>query len=70
MEIGNIIYNFIQENSNIDYLELYGFRISLDDLLLIGIIYILYKENCNDQFLYVVLIMLLLDNRFLSSILL
>ena len=61
MEISNFIYNFIQGNSNIDYIEFFGFRVYIDDLIILGLLYLLFKEECNDEFLFVVLIMLLLS---------
>ena len=43
-----------------DGIELLGMKLSFDDLLILGILFVLYKEEVNDTSLYIVLVMLLL----------
>lgn len=59
MELNNLISNLITGNSNLDYIEIFGFKISFDDLLLVSIIFCLYKEGVEDQLLFMCLILLL-----------
>jgi len=59
MELNNFLSNLIQGKSNIDYLELFGYKISFEDLLLIGLLFCLYKEGVEDQLLFMCLIFLL-----------
>ena len=59
MELNNLISNIIHGNSNMDYIELFGYKIALEDLLLVGIIFCLYKEGVEDQLLFMCLILLL-----------
>lgn len=61
MEINNFLSNLFTGNSNMDYIEICGFRIATDDLLLLGIIFCLYKEGVEDQLLFICLILLLLS---------
>ena len=55
--------NIVKKNepNNSGVLELFGFKLDIDDLLILGILYFLYSENVNDQMLYIVLILLLLN---------
>lgn len=60
MELNNFL-NIIKGNSNIDFFNFFGYKISTDDLLLISIIFCLYKEGVEDQLLFISLILLLLS---------
>lgn len=44
-----------------EYFELFGLKLYYDDLLLIGLIFFLYKEDVKDQYLFFSLILLLLS---------
>lgn len=44
-----------------EYFELLGLKLYQDDLLLIGLIFFLYKEDIKDQYLFFALILLLLS---------
>ncbi len=44
-----------------EYFDLFGLRLYNDDLLLIGLIFFLYKEEVKDQYLFFALILLLLS---------
>ena len=41
--------------------EVLGHRLYLDDLIIIGVLFFLYKQNVKDEMLYIVLILLLLS---------
>lgn len=59
MELNNFLSGIISGNYNLDYLEIFGYKISLDDLLLLSIIFCLYKEGVEDQLLFMCLFLLL-----------
>jgi len=61
MELNNFLSSIISGNYNLDYIEIFGFKIALDDLLLVSIIFCLYKEGVEDQLLFMCLILLLLS---------
>ena len=42
-------------------IDIFGFKLHTDDLLIILILFILYKEDVKDKFLYIALILLLLN---------
>lgn len=46
------------ENNNFNFL---GLNLQSDDLLLLGILFFLYKEGSNDIYLYIILFLLLLS---------
>ena len=54
--LGNSENNF-EEN----FIELFGIKLYFDDLLLICLIWFLYNEGVQDQFLFIALILLLLS---------
>lgn len=56
----NIINNFFPIDKN-GKIHIMGFSIYTDDLLIVAILLFLYFEKVNDQFLYIVLILLLLS---------
>lgn len=43
------------------YFDLFGLKLYNDDLLLIGLIFFLYKEDVKDKYLFIALILLLLS---------
>lgn len=59
MDISNFFYNIINGDSSIDFFQLFGYKIYLDDLLIIAIIFCLYKEGVEDQLLLMSLLLLL-----------
>ena len=59
MNISSFLYNIIDGNSNIDFFQFLGYKIYLDDLLIVAIIYCLYKEGVEDQLLLMSLLLLL-----------
>ena len=40
-------------------LELLGIKLYLDDLIILGILFFLYKQNVKDEMLYIILLLLL-----------
>ena len=42
-------------------IDIFGFKLHTDDLLIILILFILHKEDVKDKFLYIALILLLLN---------
>lgn len=61
MELNKFITDIITGDYDKDYIELFGFKISFDDLLLLSLIFCLYKEGVEDQLLFICLILLLLS---------
>ncbi len=59
MEQNNSILSFFQ-NSDFEYIELFNIKFYFDDLLILCLLFFLYKEDVHDDFLYVILIALLL----------
>lgn len=55
--------NCSSTNSNDDeqFINIFGFKIALDDILILFLLFFLYTEDVKDNYLYVVLIMLLLS---------
>lgn len=41
--------------------EIFGFKIHLDDIIIVGLLFILYKEGVKDEMLYIALVLLLLS---------
>ena len=48
-------------NTNEEYFELLGIKLYNDDLLILSLLFFLYKENVKDQYLFFALILLLLS---------
>ena len=44
-----------------DYFEILGFKLHYDDLIIIGLIWLLFSEGANDQFLIIALVLLIGD---------
>lgn len=44
-----------------DYFEILGFKLHYDDLIIIGLILLLFSEGVNDQFLIIALVLLIGD---------
>lgn len=43
------------------FFELFGIKLFIDDIIIIGLLFFLYKEGVHDELLFIVLIMLLLN---------
>lgn len=57
----NPLLSFLQNSDNSEYIEIFNFKFYFDDLLIICLLFFLYKEEVKDEFLYVALILLLLS---------
>ncbi len=49
------------DNTDSEYIELFNMKFYFDDLLILCLLFFLYKENVHDEILYVILILLLLS---------
>ncbi|MBO6244009.1 MAG: hypothetical protein J6O41_05545 [Clostridia bacterium] len=49
-----------KQNIKEPILELFGIKFFLDDIIIIGLLFLLYNEGVNDTFLFLALILLLL----------
>lgn len=58
--LGNLL-NQEDRGDDEEYFDLFGIKLYNDDLLLIGLIFFLYKEDVKDQYLFFALILLLLS---------
>ena len=57
----NNVFNTEPEDFGTNYIDIMGIRLYFDDLLLIGIIFFLYNEKIEDNYLFISLILLLLS---------
>ena len=60
----NFLDNFFNQSDRGEdekYFDLFGLKLYNDDLLLIGMLFFLYKEDVKDQYLFIALILLLLS---------
>ena len=53
--------NSQNSNSNEDFFDFFGIRLASDDLLILSLLFFLYKEEAKDPYLYFSLILLLLS---------
>jgi len=53
--------NVHSKNDDDFLITIFGIKLAFDDLLILGLLYILYMENVEDISLYIVLILLLLN---------
>lgn len=55
------ISNTINQNSNDSkpIFEIFGIKLYMDDLIILGLLYFLYQENVKDEMLYIILFLLL-----------
>ena len=60
MDINNFLYGLLKGNSDFEFFEILGHKIYFDDLLIISLIFCLYKEGVEDQLLLIALLFLLL----------
>lgn len=60
--LGPIHFNnpFLQENLEEPIIEILGIELYLDDIIILGLLFFLYKEEVQDEMLFLVLILLLL----------
>lgn len=48
-------------NNNVEYFEILGFKLFYDDLIIIGLILLLFEEKVDDTFLIIALVLLIGD---------
>lgn len=53
--------NPLDFNKNYAIIEILGIRLYLDDIIILGILFFLYKEGVRDDMLFLILILLLLS---------
>lgn len=58
-EISNTINQRSSSNSEQSIFEIFGIKLYLDDLIILGILFFLYQQNVKDEMLYVILFLLL-----------
>lgn len=51
--------NNCNSDNNKALFEIFGIKLYMDDLIIIGLLYFLYQENVKDEMLYIVLFLLL-----------
>lgn len=58
-EISNTINSKFPFDSEQAIFEIFGIKIYLDDLVILGILFFLYQQNVKDEMLYIILLLLL-----------
>lgn len=58
-EISNTINSRSFSDSDQAIFEIFGIKLYLDDLIIIGLLFFLYQQNVNDEMLYMILFLLL-----------
>lgn len=53
--------SFLETSHSEDFIEIFGLKLHFDDILLICLIFFLYKEEVHDTYLFISLILLLLS---------
>ena len=59
--VQNIFSSFFSNKDGEQFLEILGIKLYSDDILLLSLIFFLYKEGVQDEYLFIALIMLLLS---------
>lgn len=49
------------EDENSNYFDFFGIRLATDDLLILALLFFLYKEDTKDPYIFIALILLLLS---------
>ena len=57
-KISNTI-NHNKNSNNSPVFEIFGIKLYTDDLIIIGLLFVLYQENVKDEILYIILFLLL-----------
>ena len=50
-----------EKNTKDSIIEIFGIKLSFDQLLILGLLFILYLEKVDDLWLYIILLLLLFD---------
>ena len=56
----DFINNVFSGNTNAPIFEIFGIELYLDDIIILGLLFILYKEGVQDEMLFLSLVLLLL----------
>ena len=57
--ISNTTNSKRSSNSEQAIFEIFGIKLYIDDLIILGVIYFLYQQKVNDEMLYIILFLLL-----------
>ena len=58
----NKVSNYDTRNSNNnEFIEIFGIKLFFDDILILCLLFFLYKQNVNDPLLFIALLLLLLS---------
>ena len=60
-EVSNTTNSRFNSNTEPNIFEIFGIKLYLDDLIILGILFFLYEQNVNDEMLYIILFLLLLS---------
>lgn len=55
------VSNTTNSNNESNIFEIFGIKLYLDDLIILGILFFLYEQNVKDEMLYIILFLLLLS---------
>ena len=58
-KISNTINSRFSLDSEEAIFEIFGIKLYLDDLIILGLLFFLYQQNVNDEILYIILLLLL-----------
>lgn len=58
-EISNTINSRSFSETDQAIFEIFGIKLYLDDLIILGLLFFLYQQNVNDEMLYMILLLLL-----------
>lgn len=58
-EISNTINTKSSSDSEQAIFEIFGIKLYLDDLIILGLLFFLYQQNVKDEMLYIILLLLL-----------
>ena len=58
-KISNTIKQNTHSNDDQAIFEIFGIKLYLDDLIILGILFFLYQQNVKDEMLYIILFLLL-----------
>lgn len=54
-------YETRSNNNNNEFIEIFGIKLFFDDILILCLLFFLYKQNVNDPLLFIALLLLLLS---------
>ena len=63
-QTSTVCYNSASDKSSNEYeqfINIFGFKLYFDDILILLILFFLYQEDVKDSYLYIILIMLLIS---------